>query len=546
MRKLTVLLLLLVVITFFSSTEVMANVFASDISLSASSIDVGNTETTTISFILNEHARMGVEVKIYDGNSTLVRTLMLDKGVQGENSVEWDGKDDQGAFVDNGDYSIKVTAADSGYAEWTMISDSMETNLYYPRGITINNDVNSPYFGRITVSNGEDSLGGVFGDQHAGFYMYNADRSFIGYADGGVEWGGGSSPDKLQIGEDGNLYVCDYSNDIGWQFDQDASPESGIQLFDDTNKDPGQWISGMYVYGTGMDRTIYTADGNWNEGLSTLAIKAYDIGTDEFAEGLGDSVCLRWGAYYTRAVELDNEGNIYVGNFRWGTGQAPSIMKFPPRQDTVMAVADTIWTTDINDWARGVRGIGIDENHGLVGYGEYYNPCRILLFDQETGAFVDSIQVPHSPAIHLFISEIDFDAVGNVYATALGFNQWVVFSRPDGENSFTTPALDMVTVTGSTALDEKSPVVHEFYLKQNYPNPFNPVTEIEFSLAKSGHAILKIYNTLGQEVTTLVNRNMKAGVHRVTFDASNLASGVYIYKLITNNQVISKKMSVVK
>jgi hypothetical protein len=71
----------------------------------------------------------------------------------------------------------------------------------------------------------------------------------------------------------------------------------------------------------------------------------------------------------------------------------------------------------------------------------------------------------------------------------------------------------------------------QYSLNQNYPNPFNPVTKIEFSLASESKVTLKMYNTLGEEVTTLVNKVMPAGMHNVNYDASKLNSGVYFYSI---------------
>jgi hypothetical protein len=83
-------------------------------------------------------------------------------------------------------------------------------------------------------------------------------------------------------------------------------------------------------------------------------------------------------------------------------------------------------------------------------------------------------------------------------------------------------------------------------LYQNYPNPFNPTTQIAFNLAKAGYATLSIYNILGQKVATPVANKLSAGRHEIRFDASNLANGVYFYKLESGNQVSQKKMLLIK
>jgi hypothetical protein len=101
------------------------------------------------------------------------------------------------------------------------------------------------------------------------------------------------------------------------------------------------------------------------------------------------------------------------------------------------------------------------------------------------------------------------------------------------------------TNTGSAIekLDEM-PVGYE--LSQNYPNPFNPTTNIKFSLPKEGFVTLRVYNSIGQEVATLVNDFKSAGSYQVDFNASNLSSGVYVYTLSVGNYKISKKMMLMK
>jgi hypothetical protein len=95
---------------------------------------------------------------------------------------------------------------------------------------------------------------------------------------------------------------------------------------------------------------------------------------------------------------------------------------------------------------------------------------------------------------------------------------------------------------------EKQPtlVAKEFSLAQNYPNPFNPSTEISFNLAKSAKVKLAVYNLLGKEVAVLVNGTRSAGPQTVTFNAKNLSSGVYFYKLESGSTVLAKKMMLLK
>ena len=86
----------------------------------------------------------------------------------------------------------------------------------------------------------------------------------------------------------------------------------------------------------------------------------------------------------------------------------------------------------------------------------------------------------------------------------------------------------------------------DFELRQNYPNPFNPTTSINYSLNKKSYVELKVYNVLGAEVATLVNETKNAGSYKVSFDATNLSSGVYFYQLKSGDQTITRKMMVMK
>lgn len=94
--------------------------------------------------------------------------------------------------------------------------------------------------------------------------------------------------------------------------------------------------------------------------------------------------------------------------------------------------------------------------------------------------------------------------------------------------------------------DDPFAIPTQYSLSQNYPNPFNPTTAINFSLPKSGNVTLKVYDLLGREVATLVDEFLVAGAHNTKFDASNLASGIYIYVVKTKDFSATKKMILMK
>lgn len=94
--------------------------------------------------------------------------------------------------------------------------------------------------------------------------------------------------------------------------------------------------------------------------------------------------------------------------------------------------------------------------------------------------------------------------------------------------------------------DDLSAIPNQCILDQNYPNPFNPSTEIRYTLGKGSRVKIVVYDILGKEITTLVNDRFNAGEHAVQWNTENIASGIYIYQLITENFVQAKKMMLVK
>lgn len=101
-------------------------------------------------------------------------------------------------------------------------------------------------------------------------------------------------------------------------------------------------------------------------------------------------------------------------------------------------------------------------------------------------------------------------------------------------------------LTGATSVAEESGSLVDFTLDQNYPNPFNPETVIRFALPIAGNVTLTVYNSLGEVVATLVDQFVEAGAHEVAFNAANLPSGTYIYKLNAGNFTSVKKMLLLK
>ena len=86
----------------------------------------------------------------------------------------------------------------------------------------------------------------------------------------------------------------------------------------------------------------------------------------------------------------------------------------------------------------------------------------------------------------------------------------------------------------------------KYYLGNNYPNPFNPTTKIDYTIPENTFVSLRIFDITGREVTTLVNSYQQSGLHSVTYNASNISSGLYLYTLNTGNYSETKRMVLIK
>jgi len=106
--------------------------------------------------------------------------------------------------------------------------------------------------------------------------------------------------------------------------------------------------------------------------------------------------------------------------------------------------------------------------------------------------------------------------------------------------------LYLIKFDNSTAVEDNNATVKDYSLQQNYPNPFNPTTTISYTVPAPSFISLKVYDILGKEVAVLVNEGKTAGTYNVKFDAKNMASGIYFYRLQAGSFLITKKLTLIK
>ena len=202
---------------------------------------------------------------------------------------------------------------------------------------------------------------------------------------------------------------------------------------------------------------------------------------------------------------------------------------------------DIIFLTNNGLFISHDKGISkVEFNNGLPSLPYYYT----ILF-------------PYEETIYIFSN----DNVNNVYK--LKGNEWILTDLvfPENLKFISLQSVDNILYAGTydngiwkfkpeiTSSDDKLQPV-SYGLAQNYPNPFNPATTVEYQLKTEGFVQLKIYDVLGNEVKTLVSEYKQAGEYKIEFDASSsnggLTSGIYFYKLVTNNFTETKKMILLK
>jgi len=230
------------------------------------------------------------------------------------------------------------------------------------------------------------------------------------------------------------------------------------------------------------------------------------------------------GGNWVRVITTDTAGNIWLGtmdlvNYSYvGTG----LTKFTP--------STNLWSNYIansqDPSSQVVSAIAIRNNNQVwvgTGFCGQYNGNGLYKFENSTWTNYanDLSTFPTSCVNDLVVDKNN--------------NLWIASGAGLTKVDF-----------NPTAVEEYIETIPTQYSLNAYPNPFNPTTKIEFSIPKAGKYTIKVYNTLGQEVSLLVDHELVAGIHSVTFDASGLASGIYICKLSGNNVSLSKKIVLMK
>ncbi len=134
------------------------------------------------------------------------------------------------------------------------------------------------------------------------------------------------------------------------------------------------------------------------------------------------------------------------------------------------------------------------------------------------------------------------DSIGYFDLYALSWRDWLQSSRQ--LVGCIINKINYGIITGIRQNEQSIP--NNYLLFQNYPNPFNPSTKIKFALLQNSQTKLIIYDLLGREIQTLINKELEAGYHEINFDASSFPGGVYFYRIQAGDFIQTKKMILIK
>ena len=227
-------------------------------------------------------------------------------------------------------------------------------------------------------------------------------------------------------------------------------------------------------------------------------------------------------------VNLGITGNTIIGYYFWQSGSFPNIVTHSDLHKYI--IEEPFFTHNIYEgW-----GLNITQLHVNMGYGTLI-ASENLYFMTWVGVITTSnsqLAYLPSPSDRASITDNFIFLLGG---DTLKYSEWY-----DGSTFYP------FTWTDITSAQEIIEQINTFLLYQNYPNPFNPTSTIIYEIPHQDHVTLKIYTTLGQEVTTLVNEDKSPGMYEIDFDGSGLSSGVYFYRLQAGEFFDTKKMVLMK
>lgn len=340
-----------------------------------------------------------------------------------------------------------------------------------------------------------------------------------------------------------NLYACSYaglfiSSDGGSNWEVLAGTEEWY--ISDIHFTDNLWIM---AGGDGFSRVWTSADAgaNWEAQYQGIGAVFENIHEAESGVVIGSNTTLIASSQDDGATwhfaTADSGLSLFAGGYYDIGSIGSTLFSLPINEENIYKSEDGGKT-----WAKasdlvGLTGVAFDKL--FTNNGELFVLGSRTVF--EGGAFLFPREIYKST------DGINFEMVIELEGVATGFGSpRLTFAGEELLLGYKGSPIFKYTTDGMGTANELEEKAGTFLLSQNYPNPFNPSTNISFNLPETGYVTLKVYNLLGHEVATLINGRMSAGVKNVTFDASQLSSGMYLYRIQSGNNVQTKRMLLIK
>ncbi|MBN1968476.1 MAG: T9SS type A sorting domain-containing protein [Candidatus Delongbacteria bacterium] len=231
-----------------------------------------------------------------------------------------------------------------------------------------------------------------------------------------------------------------------------------------------------------------------------------------------------------------------LGGGNWGAGTGSNAGGTAPEAEfnwNPSTVGDQYLVTPALNTA-GLEKIRVQFTHSVSYYGPGYELLLVTSTDKQNWHVVEEFE----NGANVPATAIDIEVENEDIGSSTVYVAWMFSGDSYQINQWYVDDVTILKVAPVGINDSILPT--ETALHQNYPNPFNPETTIKFDLASQANITLAVYNTKGEMVQRVLAGDMKAGVHTVNFNAANLSSGVYYYRLNAGNQIITRKMILVK
>ncbi|MDR0754617.1 MAG: N-acetylmuramoyl-L-alanine amidase, partial [Prevotellaceae bacterium] len=531
-----------------------ANIYASELAY------IGNDN---FRFTLNENAE-AVIIDIYDENFLKVASYNAGALPKGVNTVEFDFS----SALPNGTYSWEITAKAGSIDRPLLISDnSPQFQFYSPRGVAIDNSFDSPFFGRIYVS--EASGGAVAGGRTTqnGIYILNAafadttNQQNISYT-GGVQWlavadaGYQYGPLRLHVASDGKVYIPDshFANSGVWIMDPANPSAAFVPVFGGTrNNTTGEVSDGgtvihnqipsCYVMGEGASTQLFIL--NRISAPVSATINRYDIGDlSALPWTAAPSKTLSLGTYLQNAygtIEYDGNGGWFASQYRadGNSGAAvPPLIHVNSSETVDYNSANDVeiledGTTELKIAGSNRGGMAVSTDGKLLAIGTKTGILRVFEINYVSGGVSDLIlKYELSTGTSGQTHDVAFDIAGNLYMVDNITERLKVFTLPKVDNSFITPAPSSAILTvNNIPIDEANIYASELSLStvDSIAYTFNYTLN-----AKASSLVINILDSTNQTVKTIpvtsaANRTL--GVHQFTTNITGLQAGVYKWSI---------------